>query len=170
MQISIQGTCTNVQFFFLKSVYLKRFHAVEVNILPVPHVSLVAVAHPEHVALPCGRGPEVDCQAEHVWAEHVVVEAQNAALGRRGGLRAALVRGLKDSAHQNGRVLELLRGGGLDVEVMAREGAQRVVPPGARVEGRSGAADAGPVKGVRSAVFLPPVAQPVLKVALHLWH
>lgn len=136
----------------------------------MPHVSLVAVAHPEHVALPRGRGPEVDCQTEHVWAEHVVVEAEDAALGRRGGLHAALVRGLKESAHKNGRVLELLRGGGLDVEVMAEEGAQCVVPPGARVVGRSGAADVGPVKGVRSAVFLPPVAQAVLKVTLHLWH
>lgn len=152
-----------------KSVYLKRLSAVEVNILPVPKVSLVAVPHPQHVAFPRGHGPEVNCQAEHVRAEHVVVEAEDAALGRCGRILAALVCGLKDSAQQNGRVLELLRSGGLDVEVMAREGAQRVVPPGARVEGRSGSADAGPVKGVRSADFLPPVAQSILKVTLHLW-
>lgn len=134
----------------------------------MPQISLVAIPHPQHVALPRGCGPEVNRQAEDVGAEHMVVEAEDAALGRRRGILAALVRGLKDSAQQDGRVLELLRGGGLDVEVVAGEGAQRVVPPGARVEGRSGATDAGPVKGIGSAILLYPVAQPILKVTLHL--
>lgn len=79
------------------------------------------------------------------------------------------MRGLKDSAQQNSCVLERLRHRGLDVEVMAGVGAQRVVFPRAGVKRWSGAADTGPVEHICSALFLTPVAQPVLKVTLQLW-
>lgn len=97
------------------------------------------------------------------------MEAENTALKGRGRVLATLMRGLKDSAQQNSCVLEHLRRGGLDVEVMANTGAQRVVFPRAGVKGWSGATDTGPVERVCSTLFLTPVAQPVLKVALQLW-
>lgn len=50
-------------------------------------------------------------------SEHVVMEAENAA--GRGRVPAALNGGLKHSAQENGRVLELLGCRGLDVEVVA---------------------------------------------------
>lgn len=97
------------------------------------------------------------------------MEAENTAVEGRGWVLATLMRGLKDSAQQNSRVLEHLRHRGLDVEVMPSAAAQRVVFPRAGVKGWSGAIDTGPVEHVRSARFLTPVAQPVLKVTLQLW-
>lgn len=150
-------------------IYLKRFSAVDVKHLPVPQVSLVSIFHPQHVTAACSRGPEVHCQAEHMRAKHVVVEAENTVLLGPGRVLAALLGRLKDSAQQHSRVLEILGRRGLYVEVVAVAGAQRVVLPGPRVVARSGALDAGPVEHVSSALFLFPAAQSMLEVTLQLW-
>lgn len=99
----------------------------------------------------------------------MVMEAENTVVAGPGRVIAAVKGGLEDPAQQHSCVLELLRGGGLDVEVVAEPGAQGVVLPGPRVKGRSGAFDAGPVKHVSSALFLFPAAQPMLEVTLQLW-
>lgn len=144
---------------FLKHYsYLKRPSAGEVESLSVPQVSLVSISYPQHVPAACSAGPEVHRQAENMRAEHVVMEAENTAVAGPGRVFAALVGGLEDSAQQHSCVLELLGDGGLDVEVVAVVGAQRVVLPGPRVEGRRGASDAGPVKHISSALLLFPAA------------
>lgn len=100
-------------------------------------------------------------------AEHVVMEAENAVAGP-GRVLPALMGGLEDSAQQDSRVLELLGRRRLDEEVVAVAGAQRVVLPGPRVNGRSGALDASPVKHISPAVLLFPAAQSMLEVTLQL--
>ena len=104
-----------------------------------------------------------------MWAEHVVMEAENTVVAGAGRVLAALVGGLEDSAQQHGCVFELLGDWGLDVEVVAIAGAQCVVLPGPRVQGWSGASDAGPVKHISSTLLLLPAAQSVFKVTLQLW-
>lgn len=99
----------------------------------------------------------------------MVVEAENTVLLGPGRVLAILAGGLKDSAQQNSRVLEILGRRGLYIEVVAVVGAQRVVLPGPCVIGRSGALDAGPVEHICSALFLFPAAQSMLEVTLQLW-
>ena len=96
------------------------------------------------------------------------MEAESAALIRCGRVLAVLMGGLKDSAQQNSRVLEVLGHRGLDVEVVAVSGAQRVVLPGPCVKGRRRALDAGPVKHISSTLFLSPAAQPIFEVTLQI--
>lgn len=133
----------------------------------MPEVSLRSISYPQHVPTAGSGGPEVHCQAEHVGAEHVVVEAENTV--GPGRVLAPLVGGLEDSAEQHSSVFELLGGRGLDVEVVAGAGAQRVVLPRPRVHCWSGALDAGPVKHISSSLLLFPAAEPAFKVTLQLW-
>lgn len=102
-------------------------------------------------------------------AEHVVMEAESTALLVLGQVVAALMGGLEDSTQQHSRVLEFLRHGGLDVEVVAVAGSQSVVLPGPGIEGGSGALGAGPVEHISSTLFLCPATQPVFEVTLQLW-
>lgn len=102
--------------------------------------------------------PEVHCQAEHMWSKHVVMEAENTVVLGCGQVLSALVGGLEDSAQEHSRVLKLLRGRRLYVEVVSIASAQRVVLPGPCVKGWSRALDAGPVKHVTSILLLFPAA------------
>lgn len=97
------------------------------------------------------------------------MEAENTAVTGPVGVLAAIMGRLEDSAQQHSRVLELLGDGGLDVEVVAIAGAQCVVLPGPRAEGRGGASGTGPVKHIASTLFLFPAAQAMLEVTLQLW-
>lgn len=151
---------------FWSTSYLERPGAGEVESLPVPEVSLCPVSYPQHAPAAGSGGPQVHRQAEHMGAVHVVMEAEHAVLAGR--VLAALARGLEDPAQQHGGVLELLGGGGLDVEVVAQAGAQRVVLQGPRVDGRSRALHARPVEHVASAHFLSPAAQAAFEVTLQL--
>lgn len=96
------------------------------------------------------------------------MEAENTVVAGLGWILVTQVGGLEDSAQQHSCVLELLWLRGLDVEVVAVSGAQRVVFPGARIKGRSRALDACPVKRVSSALLLLPAAQALFKVTLQL--
>ena len=135
----------------------------------MPEVSLVSISYPQHVPTARSAGPEVNRQAEHMRAEHVVMEAESTAVTGPGRVLAALMGGLEGSAQQHSRILELLGRRGLDVEVVSMSGAQRVVLQRARVKGWRGALDAGPVKHVPSALLLFPAAQAVFKITLQLW-
>lgn len=97
------------------------------------------------------------------------MKTENTVVAGLGGVLATLVGGLEGPAQEDRRVFELLGDGRLDVEVVAKPGAQRMVLPGPRVKGRRGALDARPVEHVPSALLLCPAAQPTLKVALQLW-
>lgn len=96
------------------------------------------------------------------------MKTENTVVPGPGGVVAPLVGGLEGSAQEDRRVFELLGDRRLDVEVVAELGAQRVVLPGPRVEGRSGALDPRPVEHVPSALLLSPAAQVMLKVTLQL--
>lgn len=149
--------------------HLKRPSTRQVESLLVPQISLVSISDPQHMTTARRSDPEVHCQTEHMRSKHVVMETENTVLLRRGRVRSTLVGGLEDSTQEHSRVLKLLWGRWLYVEVVARAGALCVVFPGPCVKGRSRALDAGPVKHITSVLLLFPVAQSMFKVTLQLW-